>query len=246
MSDPHGHISRECLIPLTILWPQLIYHQEKRKEPGEDSTHSEQRRAKRQTVGDPSRALWIWVEALNARIEVLERYNNKAYVEQSSAFTKESAPRRDNPPPRDESHHSSSCAIPEDHSLLIESIIAASNRLSVMEAKMDISYRDAFINTVENGRCIVRGCTSKATRSDRILRHIRYSKNPEHEVAAIILEQTKCFQCNRRLGSLGGLRSHECTVHKERYESRMDIFKQVLEQHSGKSYGSITSNPPID
>ena len=195
----------------------------------------------------PSRALWIWVESLNARIEVLERYNNKAYEERSS-FAKDSPrksnpppqdnpPRRDNPPPRNKSPHSSSSAIPEDHSLLVESIIAASNRLS---------YRGAFINTVEDGRCIVRGCTSKATRSDRVLRHIRDSKNPEHEVAAIILEQTKCFQCNRRLGSLSGFKSHECKVHKERYESRMDIFKQVLEQHSGKSYGSITSNLPID
>ena len=110
----------------------------------------------------PSRTLWIWVESLNARIEVLEQHKDDQPRVKSSSFSPKDKPPpkdnpspKDNPPPRDSRPHSSLSINSEDHSLLVEAIIAAGNHLLVMEAKMDISYRDTFINTIEKGKSII-------------------------------------------------------------------------------------------
>lgn len=74
-------------------------------------------------------------------------------------------------------------------------------------------------------------------------RHPSYQKynNPEHEVAAIILQQTDCLQCGKHWKSPNGLNHHEKTVHEETRSSRMDTFQPFLQQSFGKCLSMMAS-----
>lgn len=104
-------------------------------------------------------------------------------------------------------------------------------RISVLEKKRDISYRNAF--KASNGtECFIRGCGGDFSRRQNTLQHSRTTPTPERQVAAIILNQTECLECNKSLKTASGLIHHETTVHKEAYNSRIDIFRPFLEQDS--------------
>lgn len=62
------------------------------------------------------------------------------------------------------------------------------------------------------------------------IRHFNTTPTPEHEVAAIILQQTDCLQCGMHWKSPNGLANHEKSVHNETRSSRMDTFKPFFEQ----------------
>lgn len=101
-------------------------------------------------------------------------------------------------------------------------------RLIVLEERRDICYRNAFKAAVETD-CIVRGCGGKLSRKND-LRHVKTTGTPEHEVAAIILQQKECLQCGEHWKSPAGLDHHEQTFHGDTRSSRIDTFQPYLEQ----------------
>ncbi len=114
---------------------------------------------------------------------------------------------------------------------------AALARVTVLEKMKDISYHSAFkaSDTVADGKnCIVRGCGGKLSVQKHLVRHLNATPTPEHQVAAIILQQTQCLECDQSWKRPSGLSYHEATVHKEDYALRMDIFRPFFEQISSK------------
>jgi len=108
---------------------------------------------------------------------------------------------------------------------------AALARVSVLERRRDISYNSAF--KASNGtECIIRGCGGDLSKREHAVRHIKTTSTPEHQVAAIVLQQTECLECSKSWKTPSGLVHHETTVHGEAYTSRMDIFRPLFEQSS--------------
>ena len=104
-------------------------------------------------------------------------------------------------------------------------------RISVLENRMDISYSSAF--KASNGtECIIRGCGGNLSKQEHALRHLKTTSTPEHQVAAIVLQQTECLECGKSWKKPCGLLNHEKTAHGEAYTSRMDIFRPLFEQYS--------------
>ncbi len=111
---------------------------------------------------------------------------------------------------------------------LFKKLEAALARVLVLERRRDICYRSAF-KAADGGECIVRGCGSKSSLPKNAIRHFNTTPTPEHEVAAIILQQTDCLQCGMHWETPSGLAHHEKMVHKETRSSRMDTFKPFFE-----------------
>lgn len=148
-------------------------------------------------------------ETVLARVEVLERLDREQFTEcprssDVSCHTNDATPRA-----------------------LYKMLEAALIRISVLERKRDISYLDGF-KASHTGGCVVRGCKDRNQRPDNALRHLKDSPSPEHQVAAIILGQTRCLQCSRDYTRPSYLLSHEIKDHNEIYTSRLDGFSQYL------------------
>ena len=120
---------------------------------------------------------------------------------------------------------------------------AALARVSVLERRRDISYSSAFI--VSNGtECIIRGCGSDLSKREHAVRHIKTTSTPEHQVDAIVLQQTECLECGRGWKTPSGLVHHETTLHGEAYTSRMDIFRPLFEQSSCTHFSLMIRKQP--
>lgn len=129
----------------------------------------------------------------------------------------------------DSSDNSTYVAVENGNRQLYKMLEAALARVLVLEGRRDICYQNAFKAASET-ECIVRGCGSKPTSCKNDVRHLKNTRSPEHEVAAILLQQTECLQCGENWKSWVGLDHHERTVHQETRSSRMDTFRPYLEQ----------------
>lgn len=125
----------------------------------------------------PRPRLWNIAESIIARIEVLEQ-SDLDYSHSDRSSINESTPAND-----------------EAERSLDKIIEAALARISVLEKRRDISYRSAFKSS--NGtRCIIRGCGSNFSKREHTVRHIKTTSTPEHQVAAIVLQQKECLECD--------------------------------------------------
>lgn len=80
--------------------------------------------------------------------------------------------------------------------LLYKILEAALTRVSILENRKDISYRFAF--KASNGiECIIRECEGDLFKREHALRHIKTTSTLEHQVAAIVLQQTGCLKCDK-------------------------------------------------
>lgn len=161
--------------------------------------------------------MWTIAESVLARIEVLEHFDQD--------YSHDDRPRYASPA------SASILAKDEADRSLYKILEAALTRVSVLEKRRDISYRSAF--KASNGtECIIRGCGGDLSKREHALRHIKTTSTPEHEVAAIVLQQTGCLECDKSWKTPSGLVHHETTVHGEPYTSRMDVFRPLFEQTS--------------
>ena len=162
---------------------------------------------------NPHRRMWNIAESIIARIQVLEHFDQDySHSDRSSTNERTLA--------NDEAERS-----------LYKIMEAALARVSVLEKRRDISYSSAF--KVSNGtECIIRGCGGDLSKREHAVRHIKTTSTPEHQVAAIVLQQTECLECGRGWKTPSGLVHHETTLHGEAYTSRMDIFRPLFEQSS--------------
>lgn len=129
----------------------------------------------------------------------------------------------------DSSDSTTPLAAEDGNRQLYKMLEAALARVSVLEGRRDICYWNAF-KAAGEAECIVRGCGAKPTSCKNDIRHLKNTRTPEHEVAAIILQQRECMQCGANWKSSGGLDHHEQTVHQETRSSRVDTFRPYLEQ----------------
>ena len=174
--------------------------------------------SKRQSRSEnPLRRLWTITESVLARIEILE------HLDQDYSH--------DDPPRCVSPTSSSNLAKDEADRSLYKILEAALTRVSVLENRRDISYRSAF-KASSGTECIIRGCGGDLSKREHALRHIKTTPTPEHQVAAIVLQQTGCLECNKSWKTPSGLVHHEATVHGDAYTSRMDFFRPVFEQTS--------------
>lgn len=153
-------------------------------------------------------------ESALARLEVLERFDqDHTHGERSRSGSPANVPIL----PKEEANRS-----------LYKILESTLMRISVLEKRRDISYLNAF--KASNGtECFIRGCGGEFPNT---LPRIRTTSTPERQVAAIILNQTECLECNKRWKTASGLIHHEMTVHKEAYTSRIDLFRPFFEQGS--------------
>ena len=109
---------------------------------------------KRSTTEDPLRKVWTSLESFIARMEVLERR-----VDDARSPHHHDVPRAlpNNHYPCSSSPDISLTLSGENYMLLIKTIQAACCRLSVLEAKMNISYDGTFKPTIEQGHYFVKG-----------------------------------------------------------------------------------------
>ncbi len=132
-------------------------------------------------------------------------------------------------PQRRSSTHEPTLTNDEAERSLYKIMEAALARVSVLEKRRDISYSSAC--KASNGtECIIRGCGGDLSKREHAVRHIKTTSTPEHQVAAIVLQQTECLECGRSRKTPSGLVHHETTAHGEAYTSRMDIFRPLFEQ----------------
>ncbi|KAL2049684.1 hypothetical protein ABVK25_010025 [Lepraria finkii] len=120
---------------------------------------------------------------------------------------------------------------------------AALARISVLEKRRDISYSSAF-KVSNRTECIIRGCGGDLSKREHAVRHIKTTSTPEHQVAAIVLQQTECLECDRGWKTPSGLVHHETTLHGKAYTSRMDIFRPLFEQSSYSVGGNPSKQSP--
>lgn len=107
----------------------------------------------------------------------------------------------------------------------------ALTRVSVLERRRNISYNSAFKASNET-ECIVRECEGDLSKREHAVRHIKTTFTFEHQVAAIVLQQTECLKCSKSWKISSDLVHHETTAHDEVYTSRMNIFRPLFEQPS--------------
>lgn len=165
------------------------------------------------------RTLCQMVESAVARVEVLERFDE----EHGHSERRQSAE-------SDDTMRVSGEDSIRRPTKMLEAVLA---RISVLEKRRDICYQHAF-KAVNEGECLVRGCGAKSSSSKNTMRHFKTTITPEHEIAAIILQQTDCLQCGRQWRTPNGLAHHELTVHEENHSSRIDILQPFLQQSSCK------------
>lgn len=160
---------------------------------------------------NPHRRLWNVAESILTRIQVLEQFDQD-YSHSDRSSTNEPTLTNN-----------------EAERSLYKIMEAALARVSVLEKRKDISYSSAF--KASNGtECIIRGCGGDLSKREHAVRHIKTTSTPEHQVAAIVLQQTKCLECGKSWKTPSGLIHHETTAHGEAYTSRMDIFRPLFEQ----------------
>ncbi len=210
-----------------ILWTNLASGS--RNEQSTNAFHpselvAKQANPKRQRFSEsPHRKLWKMAETVFARIEVLEHLDQD---HSHGERLRSGSPDNITSLPKEEVNRS-----------LYKTLETALTRISVLEKRRDISYDHAF--KASNGKqCMIRGCGSELSRPNHAIRHINNTSTPEHQVAAIILEQKECLECDKSWKTPSGLIFHEKKVHKETYTSRMDIFKQFLGQSSCMHFSS--------
>ena len=171
---------------------------------------------KRQNHSDNSfRKLWTLTEIILARIEVLEHFDQDySHKDRSRCVLLASA---------------SSLVNEEVDRLLYKLLKIALTRVSILENKRDISYRSAFkaSNEIE---CIIRECENYLSKKNHALRHLKTIIIFEHQIAAIVLNQTQCLKCDKSWKISFDLVHHETTVHEEIYTSRMNVFRSLFEQ----------------
>ena len=120
---------------------------------------------------NPHQKLWSIAESILARVKVLEHFD-KDYSHSDLSSTNESTLAND-----------------EAERSLYKIMEASLARISVLEKSRDIFYRSAF--KASNGtECIIRGCGSDLSKREHAVRHIKTTSTPEHQVAAIVLQQT--------------------------------------------------------
>jgi len=171
---------------------------------------------RRRCSESPSRRLWIMAESLLVRTKVLEQLDqdcSQGGRPNSVSLLNVSIP------PKDDANRS-----------LHKILEAALTRVSVLEKRRDISYFYAFKASTGKA-CIVRGCGSVLS-AQHTVRHLKTTSTPEHQVAAIVLQQTECLECNKKWKIPSGLAHHETTFHGKAYTSRMEIFRPIFEQTS--------------
>ncbi len=181
-----------------------------------DDLPPEQVKSTHQRVSDSSdRTFYKLVESLTARIQVLEdRDQAYAHAERQQYGS------------RHETTHISDVNANRSLYKMLEAALA---RLTVLESRRDICYRYAF-KAADGEECMIRGCSTTSSSTKNAIRHIKNTATPEHEVAAVILQQTECLQCDQKWERPSGLAHHETTVHQETCSSRMDAFKPFIEQ----------------
>ena len=157
--------------------------------------------------------MWNIAESIIARIKVLEHFDQD-YSHSDRSSTNEPILAND-----------------EAKRSLYKIIEAALARVSVLERRRDISYNSAF--KASNGtECIIRGCGGDLSKREHAVRHIKTTSTPEHQIAAIVLQQTECLECGKGWKTPSGLVHHETIAHGEAYTSRMDVFRPLFEQYS--------------
>lgn len=182
-----------------------------------------------QRISDSSnRRLYELFETINARIQVLEDHD-----------LAQAHPKRQHHGSRHETTHISD---EDTNRLLFKMFEAVLARVTILESRRDICYRHAF-KAVDGEECMIRGCGITSSAPKNAIRHLKNTATPEHEVAAVILQQTECLQCDRRWERPSGLAHHESTVHQETYSSRMNNFKSFIEQPLCKCLSLMVCKP---
>lgn len=101
-------------------------------------------------------------------------------------------------------------------------------RVSVLQKRRNIFYSFAF-KTLNKTECIIKECKSNLFKREHAVRYIKTTFIFEHQVAVIVLQQTKCLKCNKSWKILSDLVHYETTVHNKVYTSRMNIFRLLIE-----------------
>ena len=169
----------------------------------------------RRSSESSSRRLWMLAESLLARTEALEQFGQGSQGERPHSVP----PPNVSSPPTEDANRS-----------LYKILEAALTRILVLEKRRDICYCCAFKASTGH-ECIIRGCASTVSTQHNV-RHLRTTSTPQHQVAATILQQTECLECNKSWQIPSGLVHHETKVHGEAYTSRMDIFRPIFHQTS--------------
>jgi len=104
---------------------------------------------------------------------------------------------------------------------------AALARVTVLESPRDICYRWLVKQQMEKTAWLEDAAPHRRPPKNAI-RHLNNTATPEHEVAAVILQQIDCLQCDQQWERPSGLAHHESTVHQETCSSRMDCFKPFI------------------
>lgn len=165
--------------------------------------------------------LYKLVESVLARIEVLEHSDAKyAPAGRPRSITSDGTTR-----------------VPgeDDNRQIYKMLEAAIARVSILEERRDIYYENAFKAT-GRAECLVRGCGAKSSSFKNEIRHFKNTRTPEHDIAAILLQQKECFQCEESWKSSAGLDYHERTVHQETRLSRIETFLPYLKQPLRKCF----------
>ncbi|KAL2056588.1 hypothetical protein ABVK25_002982 [Lepraria finkii] len=190
-----------------------------------------------------SRRLWMMAESVLARTKALEQLDQDCSPGERPHSV---PPPHMSIPPKEDANRS-----------LYKILEAALTRISVLEKRRDICYCCAF-KAPTGDECIIRGCGSVVS-TQHTVRHLRTTSTPQHQVAAMILQQTECLECNKSWKIPSGLVHHERKFHGNVYTSRMEIFRPIFHQTScsvdGKSHDiipspsfppNITDPPPAD
>lgn len=151
------------------------------------------------------------LESILARIQVVERLDL-------------SLPENEHSCSSDASSHSESGT----QRVLYTMFEAALARITILESRRGISYGNGFKATNAE-TCVVRGCERTYARPDSTIRHLKDSSHPQHQVAAIVMGQTWCLQCDEEYHRPTYLKDHEANAHKEAYTSRIDMLSPFLE-----------------
>ena len=163
-----------------------------------------------------SRRLWMMAESVLARTKVLEQLDQDC----SQGERPHSVPPPNmSIPPKEDANRS-----------LYKMLEAVLTRVSVLEKRRDICYCCAF-KASTGDECIIRGCGSIIS-THHTVRHLKTTSTPQHQVAAMILQQTECLECDKSWKVPSGLVHHETKVHGEAYRSRMEIFGPIFHQTS--------------
>ena len=163
-----------------------------------------------------SRRLWMMAESVLARTKALEQLDQDCSPGERPHSV---PPPHMSIPPKEDANRS-----------LYKILEAALTRISVLEKRRDICYCCAF-KAPTGDECIIRGCGSVVS-TQHTIRHLRTTSTPQHQVAAMILQQTECLECNKSWKIPSGLVHHETKFHGDVYTSRMEIFRPIFHQTS--------------